>query len=125
MAVISESLMGIDIYNNPKVVKNEDALAILLIRLLIMEPGTDRLHPEMGIDAPGRFNYSFEDDISDLQDEIAKQIATYLPNYQNSEIECTNEDGELHLKITVDDTVFSYTTSETPEEGEISLRPMA
>ena len=64
-------------------------------------------------------------DISDLQDEIAKQIATYLPNYQNSEVECTNENGELHLKITVDDTVFSYTTSETPEEGEISLRPMA
>ena len=124
MAVISESLMATDMYNNPKVVKNEDALAILLLRLLIMEPGTDPMHPEMGIDAPGRFNYSTESDLEDLKMEISKQIVTYLPNYQNSTIDVTNEDGELHLRISVDDTVFSYTTSSTPSESEISLRPM-
>lgn len=123
MSVISEGLFTTDSYNKPMVLKDKDALAILLLRLLIMEPGSNPLHPEMGVDIRGRYEYSSEDDLEDLNKEISDQIEVYLPNYRSSTIECTKDPNSnaMKVKINVDGTVFNFSSGTNLNDNEISL----
>ena len=122
MSVISEGLFTTDSYNKPMVLKDKDALAILLLRLLIMVPGTNRRHPEMGVDIRGRYEYSSEDEIDELNDEITQQIETYMPNYASgASVNCTSENHNLKVSINVDGTVFNFTSSDEVGDKEISL----
>ena len=44
-----EYFLSIDNLSKPKVVTGQEAIAYLLIRLLLLNPGSDPLHPEMGV----------------------------------------------------------------------------
>ena len=122
MSVISEGLFTTDSYNKPMVLKDKDALAILLLRLLIMVPGTNRQHTEMGVDIRGRYEYSSEDEIDELNDEISKQIEIYLPNYASGAIvNCSSENRVLKVSINVDGTVFNFSSGTELDDNEISL----
>lgn len=110
MAMVSEGLLSIDQYNKPMVLKDADAIAILLLRLLVMTPGTNYLHPEMGVNMRARYRYCSEDDMEDLNQEIITQINTYLPSYSTSSVNCEYQDGNIRVSINVDDTVFNYAT---------------
>ena len=122
MSSISQALLTTDSYKKPMTLKDKDALAILLLRLLIMVPGTNRLHPEMGIDIRGRYEYSSDDEIDELNTEIEQQIETYLPNYASgSKVECENDNRIFRVHINVDGTLFKYSSGNNLGDDEISL----
>lgn len=121
--MLREHLVTTDEFNRPKVLKGKDALSVLLLRLLLMEPGDNFDHPEMGIDVIGRYRYSQADDLKTLEKEIEMQIEQYLPTYRVAEVKCTKVEKYIEIAINIDDTLFSFTTQsgkDVPKE-KISL----
>jgi hypothetical protein len=55
---ISEFGFSVDEFNNPKVYKNAEAVSTLLVRLLLLEPGTIQSHPNAGVGLISRYRYS-------------------------------------------------------------------
>lgn len=111
-----EYLLSVDEFSNPQIVEGKSAIALLLSRLIILEPGSDPLHPDMGVGIKKyRFN-SDKDVLTKIRDDISKQIDTYLPTFQGSEIEISlSNEKILNINITVGDTTYVYTSEvETP-----------
>ena len=76
---LRESTMSINSFNEPLDYKNRDSIAFLLLRLLLLEPGTNNAHPEMGVGIVSKYRFSMEDDLDELKVHVKNQIATYLP----------------------------------------------
>ena len=57
MAEEKDYLMSVDMFNNPATVSGDRAQALKIVRLILMNPGSDPLHPEMGVGLK-QFRYS-------------------------------------------------------------------
>ena len=119
-----EYLLTVDEFSNPQVVEGKSAIALLLSRLILLEPGSDPLHPDMGV---GIKKYRFNSDknvLSKIRDAISKQVDTFLPTYQGSEIDITlSDDKILNINITVGDTTYVYSSEvETPISTILDLK---
>lgn len=115
-----EYLLSVDDFNNPQIVEGKSAVALLLSRLILLEPGSDPLHPEMGV---GIKNYRFNSNknaLSEIRDAVQKQVETYLPSFQNSVIEVSlKEDKVLNIHITVGDTTYVYSSEVTESDNRL------
>lgn len=111
-----EYLFSINEYKDPTVLTERKAIALMLVRLIMLEPGTDPLHPLMGVGIK-KYRYSGVKDINKLCSEIESQIRTYLPEYQNAtvSVEVTKE-KLLNIEIAISDVVYVYesATSQIP-----------
>lgn len=116
-----EGIFSTNKYNTPTVLEGKEELTILIIRLLLLEPGSNPLHPEMGVGVIQRYSKCEHEDLPDLELEIRKQILVYLPMYQHAEVKVLLEDTILKLSVIIDDTLFNFTTSDDPASDEISL----
>lgn len=119
-----EYLLTVDEFSNPQVVEGKSAIALLLSRLIILEPGSDPLHPEMGVGIK-RFRFNSDKNVlNKIRDAISKQVDTYLPTFQGSEIQITlTDDKILNINITVGDTTYVYTSEvETPPSTIADLK---
>lgn len=116
-----EGLLSTNKYNLPKVLEGKEEVSVLIIRLLLLEPGTNPLHPEMGAGLLQRYKNCSTEDIPDLELEIKNQITTYLPDYQQADVKVKIENSILRLSIQIDDTLYNFTTSDNPEPNELSL----
>lgn len=75
-----EYFFSIDEFKKPVHVTNKTMLAfILIIRLILLEPGTIQSNPEMGVGLVSKYRYGYSDDLESLSVAISQQIATYLP----------------------------------------------
>ena len=119
MAIIRrEYLASVDKFKKPRVVEDRSAIGLLLLRLLLLEPGSDPLHPEMGVGIR-RYRYTMEDDLSGLEREIDKQISQYLPSF-DAEVKLTpNPDKTLKVEIIIDEVAYELDTQAF--NGTISL----
>lgn len=106
-----EYLLSVDEFSNPQIVESKSAIALLLSRLILLEPGSDPLHPDMGV---GIKKYRFDsnkDVLTEIKDDITKQLETYLPTYQGTEVQIgLTEDKKLNINITVGDTTYVYSS---------------
>lgn len=102
-----EYSFGVNSFNKPTVVEGKNAIGARLMELIMMEPGDDPLHPEMGV---GLRTYRYGvNNVDQLQTRIEEQIRTYLPFYQNVEVKLvTTPDKICNIEITLGDTVFIY-----------------
>jgi len=107
-----EYTMEVDQYNNPGVLENDDAVMALISRLMVLEPGSDPLHPDMGV---GIRNYRFtntEQGLSELKTKISTQLQTYLPDFSATEISLkVNEDHTLTVDIYIGETIYSWNSN--------------
>ena len=102
-------LLDVNNFEQPKILHDQPAIAALLTRLILLEPGTNPLFPTMGVGLVSKYRYTTQDKEEDLKNDIRNQISTFLP-----EANCTNvnliynEDKTIDIEITVDDTIFVY-----------------
>lgn len=101
-----EYVLGIDQFNMPKCVDNNDAVYLELIRLILLEKGTYNTHPDMGVGIVSRYRYSFTTDIEILKVDIENQIATYLPQFIPVDVVVSQNDQITTIKITVDSVLY-------------------
>ena len=108
-----EYLMSVNKINEPVVETKQRAIALLLLRLILLEPGSDPLHPEMGV---GITKYRFSvNTLEELRSRIDDQISTYLPDFLASEINIViNSDRTCNIEITIDDTIYTYDSKNAP-----------
>jgi len=108
-----EYLCSVDRFNKPVVYNDKKAISTLLVRLILLEPGSDPLHPEMGVGIR-RFRYSMNT-LEQLKQRIKDQIDTYLPCFRVSNVELTITDNHLcNIEITINDIVYVYDSNEAP-----------
>ena len=107
--VLKEYSMSVNDFKQPAEAKGKKAIGVFLVRLLLMEKGTDPMRPNMGIGIVSRYRYMFEEDCIELERDIRTQLQTYLLPYMNiSTIKAEVIDKELHLTIVIDDNTYSY-----------------
>lgn len=108
-----EYLFSVNEFNEPKKVENKSAIALLLVRLIMMDPGSDPLHPDMGV---GIRNYRYSaDNLEDLRSRVQTQIETYLPEFQNANVTIIRTpDKVCNIEISIDDITYVYDSSTAP-----------
>ena len=72
-------MLSVNSFNEPTEYKNRDSVALLLLRLFLLEPGTNNARPEMGLGIVSRYRFSTDQDMDSLRTDIRTQINTYLP----------------------------------------------
>ena len=103
-----EYLFSVDNFGDPAVVKNAEAIATLLTRLLLLEPGTIQSHPSMGVGLVSKYRYTVEDRLIDLRDDFKQQIEKYLPQYQGVEVQVFIKEKICYINATIDNTVYAF-----------------
>lgn len=113
---MQEPLMSVNKYDRPTILKNEDATYMLLMRLLLLDPGSIQSRPRMGVGIVTKWRYSDMETLKDIELEIEKQIRTYLPHLIASKIEILpnpERKGEILIKITINNVVYAFETDNT------------
>lgn len=107
-----EYSFGVDKFNKPAVVENEVAIGTRLMELIMMEPGDDPLHPDMGV---GLVTYRYGVNTLDkLKSRVEDQINTYLPFYQNVNISIIQTpDKVCNIEIHIGNMTFVYDSNNT------------
>ena len=101
-----EYTMSVNTIKRPKVLKDKDAVYVLLVRLLILEPGTNQAFPEMGLGLISRYRYSFANDINKLIIDYKNQIATYLPGLELVDVLGRVDHKTLILEVNIDNEII-------------------
>lgn len=107
-----EYTLEVDEFNNPGIVEGSDAIRLLITRLLVLEPGSDPLHPDMGVGIKNyRFNSS-DSSLNELYKIITSQLEKYLPQFSNSQIDLSiSPEHILNINITIGDVTYSWNSS--------------
>ena len=106
---ISEFSFSVDDFKSPKVYKDPKAVAVLLTRLRLLEPGTIQSHPEMGVGLYSNFMYGMEGaTASSLKSSIQKQITTYLPDFQSLNVSVVQKEDTLYITVEIDGYVYGF-----------------
>ena len=115
-----EMLLSVDSFKKPKVLEGKEAIGILLVRLIQLEPGTIASRPNMGVGLLSNYRYCDEAKAIQLQDHIRDQIRTYLPEYQGVRVATNlNANGQLTIDITIDKILYRYETEQLSDDNRI------
>lgn len=119
----SEPLITVDKYFKPLTVTGNDYASILLVRLILLEPGTFQTHPDCGVGLVSRYRYAKDIDVKKLQQDIKNQIAKYLPQFTLVDVRCelgkveNSEQKVIKIYITSDE--LNVYLPINPENGEV------
>ena len=107
---MKEHVFSLNDFNMPKVYDEKDANYILIIRLLLLDPGKYQSHPTMGIGL--RTRYRFDGNKNDnilrlLQADIKEQMSKFLPQISYRNIELTL-DNSNRLGIIIESDSGAY-----------------
>lgn len=103
-----EYIFSVDNFGDPKLLKNAEAIATLLTRLLLLEPGTYQSHPKMGVGLISKYRYTIEDKLLDLRDDFKSQIEKYLPQYQGVDVQVFLQNKICYINATIDNTIYAF-----------------
>ena len=120
---MKEYLLTTNNYLEPDVQEGSDAYAILLTRLLLLGPGTNPLHPDMGVGLGPKYRYLSEDDLPVLQTRIQEQVNTYLPSdfisITQAYLQLKENSKFLQIVIVADDTKYVFDTENSSAPIEL------
>lgn len=111
---MKEHVLSLNDFGMPKVFDENDSMYVLIIRLLLLEPGKFQSHPEMGVGIKSRYRYkSGEDILIALQNDINNQINKYLPELTATDVTLTMQGQVLGIIIDTRDGAYvvSYDTT--------------
>lgn len=112
--MLKEPILSTNNFKQPTVLTGQDAISTLLVRIILLEPGTFPEHPGMGVGLRSKYRYQLIKNLDNLRKRISEQINTYLPTYRGANITVEATQGqELVISIEIDGTLYKYeTTSE-------------
>ena len=115
-----EYFIGIDEFNRPKVYTDQHATFVLLIRLILLEPGTYPNHPDMGVGLVSRYRFVMKEKLGELQTRIQNQINTYLPEFSAVNVEVSYEEQHKYTQISITIDEITYKMTYNPETNILS-----
>ena len=111
---MKEHVLSLNDFNMPKVFNESDSTYVLIIRLLLLEPGKFQSHPEMGVGIRSRYHFNNDENfLMNLQNDIKKQIDKYLPELSATDVTITSNNKVLGIIINTADGAYvvSYDTT--------------
>ena len=120
---MKEYLLTTNEFMVPDSVKGSDAYGLLLLRLLLLQPGQNPLHPGMGVGLGPKYRFITEDNMNMLQDRVQEQIDTYLSHDFTVKTTVYMEIKPSHylkIIITANDTDYIYDTEDSDTPIELS-----
>ena len=111
---MKEHVLSLNDFNMPKVFNESDSAYVLIIRLLLLEPGKFQSHPEMGVGIRSRYRFNNDENfLMNLQNDIKKQIDKYLPELSATDVTITSNNKFLGIIINTADGAYvvSYDTT--------------
>ena len=120
---MKEYLLTTNEFLVPDYVEGSNAFGLLMLRLLLLQPGQNPLHPDMGVGLGPKYRFITEDDMNMLQDRVQEQIITYLPYEFINKTKVYMEIKPSHylkIIITANDTNYVYDTEESETPIELS-----
>ena len=113
LSTYREYLLNVNEFNKPEIQVDHNALALLLTRLILLEPGTNPLFPTMGVGIVSKYRFLMQDQEANLINDIKEQANKFLPGSKCTNVNLIyNDDKTINIEITVDDTVFVYDSTE-------------
>ena len=103
---ITEFSFSVDDFENPKKYKDAEAVAVLLTRLLLLEPGTIQSHPDAGVGLYSRFAYSMQGTAGELQGEFQRQIDKYLPQFSGAKVTVKEKDKVFMIGVEINSILY-------------------
>lgn len=104
---MQEHVLSINNFNMPKVYDKSDATYMLIVRLLLLEPGKFQSHPYMGIGLKSKYRYNNQEGfLQTLQNDIKNQMSIYLPQLSFTDITLTIKDIILGIIINTNDGAY-------------------
>lgn len=113
---LKEYSLSINSFNNPDELKRADAACLLIMRLILLTPGTIQTHPEMGVGLITKYRFMYDTELQNLKKVITDQINLYLPELNLTSVELTlnpKDLKELIIQIQIENTLYVLQT-----EGE-------
>ena len=112
MSIVNkEYTFGVNKFKKPNSVTEGNAIGTRLMELIMMEPGDDPLHPDMGVGIK-TFRYGINN-LDQLKNRVESQIATYLPFYQNVNVALIRTpDKVCNIEITIGNTLYVYDSND-------------
>ena len=113
---LKEYSLSINSFNNPDELKRADAACLLIMRLILLTPGTIQTHPEMGVGLITKYRFMYDTELQNLKKLITDQINLYLPELNLTSVELTlnpKDLKELIIQIKIENTLYVLQT-----EGE-------
>lgn len=102
-----EYSFSVNNFKKPVSVDGNLAIGTRLMELIMMEPGDDPLHPDMGVGIK-TYRYSLNT-LDTLRKRIEDQIATYLPFYQMVRVILVQTPSKvINIEIDIGSTKFVY-----------------
>ncbi len=120
---MKEYLLTTNEFLVPDYVEGSNACGLLMLRLLLLQPGQNPVHPDMGVGLGPKYRFITEDDMNMLQDRVQEQIITYLPYEFINKTKVYMEIKPSHylkIIITANDTNYVYDTEESETPIELS-----
>ena len=111
---MKEHVLSLNNFGMPKVFNDNDSAYVLIIRLLLLEPGKFQSHPEMGVGIRSRYRFNNDENfLMNLQSDIKKQIDKYLPELSATDVTITSNNKVLGIIINTADGAYvvSYDTT--------------
>lgn len=105
---ITEFTFSVNDFGEPIKLTNSEAIASLLTRLLLLEPGTIQSHPKMGVGLVSKYRYSMDNHLSDLKDDFTIQIEKYLPQFQGVKVSVSQKEKKCMISATIDGVVYGF-----------------
>ena len=118
-----ERLLTTDDFSQPMVLEDQNAIGTLLLRLFLLQPGTNPLHPAMGIGLVPKYRFITNADLNDLTTLIKDQIQTYLPLEYSSTAEVYLEikpTKYLLITIIINDVKYVFDTEKSKTPVQLS-----
>jgi len=118
---LREYHVTVDDFKQPKKSEGRKAIGVLIIRLILLEPGTDPVRPEMGLGIVSKYRYMQKDGMDELASNLQQQLSKYLVPYSNVTVEMTmNDNLQLTFDIHIDESTYKYITSQQ-ESNKITI----
>ena len=119
---MNEHVLSINEFKEPKVLKDQHSIYTLIIRLLLLEKGISKAHPDMGVGILSRYRNSDIENIDDLKEDIYNQIGRFIPilTVTDIEIEFLEDEKAINISLSMDSNI-KYILSADYNTNEIKL----
>ena len=97
MQTFTDHLFATSVFNKPLVIEDKEAILTLIVRLILMEPGTMSFIPDAGVGLVSKYRYLSKDMIPTLERDIADQISRFLPYFSTVDIQITMDTIKYYI----------------------------
>lgn len=119
---ITEFAYSVNDFQTPKTYENEEAIAVILTRLLLLEPGTYQQFPNMGVGLFSKYHGGLENDCTGLKIDFENQINMYLPNYfKGTQINVSIKEKTLIITAEIEGALYGINYDPAEEKMDIKF----